>query len=141
MALKSPIPYRVKGQASVKYLNKHRQTYYITLCISGIKKPNRCYQHRSGYIVLCVLLMTKPENFRQCLLCTLRGTSDSYYTTPLTALFKGFFHCTECFEPKVAVAASDANVKQIASALSGEGSPRLRISSLDSIFILPLEVN
>ena len=76
-----------------------------------------------------------------CLLWTVQGTSDNYYTTPLTALFKGFFHWTLCFEPKVAVAASLAKVKQIASALSGLGKPRLRISSLLSIFILPLDVN
>jgi len=37
-ALKSPTPYRVKGQASVKYLNKHRQIYYITVS-QALKSP------------------------------------------------------------------------------------------------------
>ena len=60
-ALKSPTPYRVKGQASVKYLNKHRQIYYITLCISGIKKPDyRCSSiNRAKCRVLCCNTSTR----------------------------------------------------------------------------------
>jgi len=60
---------------------------------------------------------------------------------------RGMFQRSDCphllldAEPNAPVIASDANVKQNASALSGLARPRFLISSLPSIWIFPLLVN
>jgi hypothetical protein len=44
-------------------------------------------------------------------------------------------------DPYIPTTASDAKVKQNASARSGDGRPRFLISSFPSIWIFPLDVN
>ena len=63
------------------------------------------------------------------------------YATRGKFLRKGLFHLVEPAEPYIPITASEAKVKQKASARSGEDIPRFLSSSLPSIWILPLEVN
>ncbi len=63
------------------------------------------------------------------------------YATRGRFLRKGLFHLVEAAEPYIPITASEANVKQKASALSGDAIPRFFNSSLPSIWILPLDVN
>ena len=54
---------------------------------------------------------------------------------------KGCDHFPDMLDPYIPTTASLANVKQNASALSGDGRPRFLISSFPSIWIFPLDVN
>jgi hypothetical protein len=63
------------------------------------------------------------------------------YATLGRFLRNGCDHFPDILDPYIPTTASEANVKQNASALSGDGRPRFLISSFPSIWIFPLDVN
>jgi hypothetical protein len=69
-----------------------------------------------------------------CQKCWLpNATNKPNYATLDRFLFNGLLHLVLALDPIMPITASDANVKQNASALSGEAKPRFLMSSLLSI--------